>query len=248
MKKSIEKNVQVVTREFEGQKIEFRTNPTAGLSEVRIDEIARFCGWIEIGKSGNECIKWTRVNKYLSELGASTQVSTGDFIPEYIMYALIGKAKNQRATQFMLWVGKVLVEIRTKGGYIAPTATEEQVKALKKDWETKSKFLTEEIHDVTSLRKFIREHDKMKLDECIDKIQGILKPMRHDLKYKLLNIAINELEAIKEEAMKELSFSNTLKIFCIVDNANKGIITLQEIKIGKIETKIRACERQNLEN
>ena len=44
-------------------------------------------------------------------------MAKGDFIPEYIMYALIGKAKNEKATQFMLWVGQVLTEIRATGKY-----------------------------------------------------------------------------------------------------------------------------------
>ena len=44
----------------------------------------------------------------------------GDFIPENIMYPLIGMAdmtKNNKARDFMLWVGQVLTEIRTTGKY-----------------------------------------------------------------------------------------------------------------------------------
>jgi len=120
----------VLTKVYEEQEVAFRE--TNGQSEVRIDEVAKFCGWTEIAKSGNECIKWARVNKHLFDLGASTQVATGDFIPEYIMYPLIGKAKNDRATQFMLWVGKVLVEIRQNGAYISSNITEEQEAKLDK--------------------------------------------------------------------------------------------------------------------
>ena len=52
-----------------------------------------------------------------NDLGMSQEVATGDFIPEYIMYPLIGKANNEKATQFMLWVGKVIAEIRQTGSY-----------------------------------------------------------------------------------------------------------------------------------
>jgi len=45
------------------------------------------------------------VNEFLDELEFSQEVAKGDFIREYIMYALIGKAKNEKATKFMLWVG-----------------------------------------------------------------------------------------------------------------------------------------------
>ena len=59
-------------------------------------------------------VMWDRVNEYLNKLGFPQMCGKDDFIPEYIMYALIGKAKNEKATKFMLWVGQVLVEIRTK--------------------------------------------------------------------------------------------------------------------------------------
>ena len=87
-----------------------------GVSYVRVDEVAKFCGWSRIAESGNETIRWERVNKFLEELNIPT-CGHGDFIPEYIMYALIGKAKNEKATQFMLWVGQVLTEIRATGKY-----------------------------------------------------------------------------------------------------------------------------------
>ena len=46
--------------------------------------------------------------------------TTGDFIPENIMYTLVGMAdfkKNPKAKDFMLWVGKVIAEIRQTGNY-----------------------------------------------------------------------------------------------------------------------------------
>lgn len=88
------------------------------MSEVQIDSVAKFCGWTRTAKSGNESIRWERVNGFLQELSVPT-CGHGDFIPEYVMYALIGKAKNEKATKFMLWVGQVLVEIRKHGAYIS---------------------------------------------------------------------------------------------------------------------------------
>ena len=90
-----------------------------GVSYVRINEVAKFCGWTEIAKSGNTCIKWTRVREKLKVLGIDNVVD-GDFIPENIMYPLIGMAdmtKNTKARDFMLWVGQVLTEIRSTGKY-----------------------------------------------------------------------------------------------------------------------------------
>ena len=112
----MKKEQEIIKKEFEGQEVAFRE--TDGMSEVRIDEVAKFCGWIRIAKSGNESIRWERVNGFLQELSIPT-CGHGDFIPEYVMYALIGKAKNEKATKFMLWVGQILVEIRKHGAYIS---------------------------------------------------------------------------------------------------------------------------------
>ena len=119
----------VLTKVYEEQEVAFRE--TNGQSEVRIDEVARFCGWVQI-KNGKEYVRWETVNSFLIDLGFSHQVGKGDFIPEYIMYPLIGKANNDRATQFMLWVGKVLVEIRQNGAYVSSNITEEQELKLDK--------------------------------------------------------------------------------------------------------------------
>lgn len=128
--RSMKTNNNLITKEFEGQEIAFRTNEVTGVSEVRIDEVAKFCGWTRIEtKKGIEyfSVIWHRVNKHLEELGFAHKCAKGDFIPEYVMYALIGKAKNENATKFMLWVGQVLVQLRTTGVVITETATEEAI-------------------------------------------------------------------------------------------------------------------------
>jgi len=120
---------KLTVREFNGTNVGFRTNQTTGESEVRIDEVAKFCGWIET-KDNKEYVMFRRVNKFLNELGFSAQVSKGDFIPEYIMYPLIGKANNKNATQFMIWVGQILTEIRQTGSYKLPGSYKEALLQL----------------------------------------------------------------------------------------------------------------------
>ena len=104
----------LITKEYNGIEVHFEI--IDGESYVAIEDVARFCGWTDI-KNGKEYIRWNRVNGYLKELGVSPQVEKNYFIPEYIMYPLIGKAKNEQSTQFMLWVGKVIAEIRQNGSY-----------------------------------------------------------------------------------------------------------------------------------
>ena len=105
---------ELITREYKGIGVHFEV--INGESYVSVEDVAKFCGWTYVANSGNEVIRWNRVEKYLKELGVAT-CGDGDFIPEYLMYALIGKANNEKATQFMLWVGKVIAEIRQTGSY-----------------------------------------------------------------------------------------------------------------------------------
>lgn len=104
-------NKQIITRDYEGSEVKFEL--INGESYVSIEDIARFCGWTQV-KNGKEYVKWDMVNEFLSDLN-SPQAGKDDFIPEYIMYPLIGKAKNEKATKFMLWVGKTITEIRQTG-------------------------------------------------------------------------------------------------------------------------------------
>lgn len=228
------KNLRMLTKLYEGEEVVFRNNIATGISEVCIDNVAKFCGWTRIAKSGNESVRWERVNGFLQELGVPT-CGHGDFIPEIIMYRLIGKAKNDRANKFMNWVGQVLVEIRTNGGYILDNATEEQVDKLISKWG--SKYCTKEIHDSKSVRKYIRECDPMKIDECIDKIVDVTEPMKGAIKHNILDSAIKELKKIDSDLMKD-----TIKHTYIKDTACAGIITLQDVKIGKFRKRIKTLE------
>lgn len=107
-------NKQIITRDYEGTEVKFEL--INGESYVSIEDVARFCGWTKTASSGNEVVRWSRVEEYLKDLGV-TSCGHNDFIPEYIMYPLIGKAKNEKATKFMLWVGKTIAEIRQTGKY-----------------------------------------------------------------------------------------------------------------------------------
>ena len=110
-------NNELIKQNYEGEEVVFKIKN--GVSYVRINEVAKFCGWTRIADSGNETIRWERINEKLNKLGIPN-VGHGDFIPENIMYPLIGMAdmtKNTKARDFMMWVGQVLTEIRSTGRY-----------------------------------------------------------------------------------------------------------------------------------
>lgn len=83
-----------------------------GVVYLKLEAVARGLGFTETAASGNECVKWTRVRKYLSDLGVIDTSVDGkelpDFIPENIFYRLAMKAKNEVAEAFQAKVADAL--------------------------------------------------------------------------------------------------------------------------------------------
>ncbi len=93
-----------------------------GTAYLKLEDVARGLGFTEVATSGNECVKWTRVRKYLNDLGIDTCVDghLPDYIPENIFYRLAMKAKNETAEKFQALVAdEIIPSIRKHGGYIA---------------------------------------------------------------------------------------------------------------------------------
>lgn len=93
-----------------------------GTAYLRLEDVARGLGFTEIAASGNQCVKWSRVKKYLSDFGIDTSVdgALSDYIPENIFYRLAMKAKNETAEKFQALVAdEIIPSIRKNGGYIA---------------------------------------------------------------------------------------------------------------------------------
>ncbi|MGG7601513.1 ORF6C domain-containing protein [Weissella cibaria] len=94
-------------------------------------------GISQIAKSGNEVVRWERVNKYLGIPTSGDAIERGDFIIEPQFYKLAIKANNETAERFQDWVtSEVLPSIRKTGGYQAKPMTpmellETQFEALK---------------------------------------------------------------------------------------------------------------------
>ena len=97
--------------------------------------MARGLGFTTVATSGNEVIRWQRVEKYLSNITA-TQVSPfqrDGFIPENIFYKLCMKANNETARKFQDIVGdEILPAIRKNGGYIVTTDQDDEMTIMSK--------------------------------------------------------------------------------------------------------------------
>ena len=122
-------NLQVFTKDktFTGQittidKIEnicgvecYEENGTAYLI---LESVARGLGFTTVATSGNEVVRWSRVEKYLEDLGVNTFAHDG-FIPENVFYRLAMKAKNETAEKFQALVAdEIIPTIRKTGGYV----------------------------------------------------------------------------------------------------------------------------------
>ena len=89
-----------------------------GSISLNAEDSARGLGWTRVATSGNEVIRWDRVNKYISEYGSYPQVGTNDFIPESLFYLLAMKANNKVAQEFQKWLAvEVIPQIRKTGSY-----------------------------------------------------------------------------------------------------------------------------------
>ena len=90
-----------------------------GTACLKLETVARGLGFTRIADSGNEVVRWERVEKYLSEFGVPTCGHDG-FIPENIFYRLAMKAKNAVAEAFQAKIAdEVIPSIRRTGGYIS---------------------------------------------------------------------------------------------------------------------------------
>ena len=100
---------------------------------LNTEACARGLGFTETAASGNQCVRWRTVRKYLSDFGVATSCD-GDkipeFIPENIFYRLAMKAKNAAAEAFQAKIAdEVIPSIRKHGMY----ATESTVEAMLND-------------------------------------------------------------------------------------------------------------------
>lgn len=112
------------TQKFENNLFQLEVKTENGESFFDVESVAKSLGISRVAESGNEVVRWERVNKYLGK--SCPQVGTGDFIPEHAVYKLAFKASNALAEKFQDWLAtEVLPAIRKHGGYLTAEKVEE---------------------------------------------------------------------------------------------------------------------------
>lgn len=101
-----------------------------GTAYLRLETVARGLGFTRIAASGNEVVRWERVDGYLNDLGVPTSGHDG-FIPENVFYRLAMKAKNEAAEKFQAKVAdEIIPSIRKTGSYQSHTPQGKELLAL----------------------------------------------------------------------------------------------------------------------
>ena len=97
-----------------------------GSISLNAEDVVKGLGWTTVAKSGNETIRWSRVNNYCREFGFDTDVTKDDYIPESLFYLLGMKASSSAAKEFQKWIAiDVLPQIRKTGTYTADSESME---------------------------------------------------------------------------------------------------------------------------
>ncbi|MFS7490219.1 phage antirepressor [Carnobacterium maltaromaticum] len=111
-------------KKFNNDLFQLEVKSENGESLFDVESVARSLGITQIAKSGNEVVRWERVNKYLNlsspQVGTaiSQEVGKNDFISEPMVYKLAFKANNEVAEKFQDWLAmEVLPSLRKNGMY-----------------------------------------------------------------------------------------------------------------------------------
>lgn len=105
-----------------------------GTAYLKLETVAIGLGFTRTAPSGNQVIIWSRVAKYLEELGVHRSVHDDfphklgkdglpEYIPENVFYRLAMKAKNKVAEAFQAKIAdEVIPSIRRTGSYGVPNS------------------------------------------------------------------------------------------------------------------------------
>jgi Uncharacterized phage-encoded protein len=89
-----------------------------GVAYLKLEMVARGLGFTRTAASGNEVVRWERVEGYLEDLNVPA-CGHDDFIPENIFYRLAMKARNETAEKFQAKVAdEIIPSIRKHGVYM----------------------------------------------------------------------------------------------------------------------------------
>ena len=111
---------------------------------VNAEDTAIGFGWVDNSKfatSGENYVRWARMNKFLKDFGFPQPVGKDDYIPESMFYLLGMKASNKAAQEFQKWLAvDVIPTLRKTGIYEIGTVKTRndigQIASMVREWRT----------------------------------------------------------------------------------------------------------------
>lgn len=102
-----------------------------GVVQLNLENCARGLGFTTVATSGNECVRWVRVDEYLEVLKFATSGERPEYIPENIFYRLAMKASNKTAVDFQCKIAdEILPAIRKTGTYALKQMSQAELTAM----------------------------------------------------------------------------------------------------------------------
>ena len=183
-----------------------------GIVQLRLEHVARGLGFTTVATSGNECIRWARVEQYLTELGFNNNnnyLPDDTYIPEPIFYLLAMKASNEVAKEFQRVVAyEILPAIRKTGMYISPVVDSKMLFRVAQALEEKERqnlLLTAKV-----------EQDKPKV-EFFDQVASSKDAIEIGAVARVLNIGIGRNSLFELLRNKEVLMKNNLPYQRFID-------------------------------
>lgn len=101
-----------------------------GTAYLKLEAVARGLGFTKTERSGNEVIRWSRVEQYLREFNAPTSGRNG-YITECVFYRLAMKAKNDVAESFQRKIAEEILPTLRRTGHYEIQKPKNQMELLK---------------------------------------------------------------------------------------------------------------------
>lgn len=210
------KNTSVQTFKHGDIKLPIRTCGDGSI-EFDAEQSAIGLGISRIADSGNEVVRWGRVNRYLSmPTSGHDKIKRGDFISEPQFYKLAIKANNQVAEEFQDWVtSEVLPTIRKRGAYMTPEKIEEAILnpdtiiqlATQLKQEREGRLIAEQrIGELTPKADYC---DKVLADKSLVTITQIAKD--YGMSGRALNATLHDLGVIYKQGETRLLYAKYQK-------------------------------------
>lgn len=200
-----------------------------GSISINAEDVARGLGWTTVAKSGNEVVRWARMNGYCKEFGFSPLVGENDYIPESLFYMLAMKANNERAQGFQKWIAiDVVPAIRKTGSY---GVTNREVRSFMEKQLHFNQEILQKINDIQSGKR-----ENIMIDSVSDCVEDENETVRRRKMLNQLvrrmakargwdkNFALHRLYKALENAL-DISLDDYMEVHQ-AENGNMNISTL----------------------